>query len=336
MKKFLFPFMVLLFMTAASCSMTGSSTDSPADEFRDSDVSIYNGDREADEIYSYTADVTSYYSHDRKAIDMEVRQEYRLSLKMINGSLYTRLDFSGEAFPDQRSRSIISSPEEQVLIYPDSNEVLERYPVPSSEGDPLFSSESDRLPMSGRMDIGTIKNTASRLSFDVNDATPGLLTLSYPKDFFPGIADGSSESDEIISCKVSFDTEDETLFSTEMVIAESDGSIRTITTYPLFAESETGEEGPIEIGTLTIDKNDFGERIDTSDSITAEYETVEDVPLISANELKKKAAEGEITSEDTEIWLGDLSDPNYTETYLDLYENIELNTIDDSLFRIVL
>ena len=333
MKKLLFPFMTLLFMTAASCSMTGSSTDSPADEFRDTAVSIYNGDREADEVYSYAADVTSYYSHDRKAIDMEVRQEYRLSLKMINGALYTRLDFSGESFPDQRSRSIISSPEEQVLIYPDSNEVLERYPVPLTTEDPLFSGASARLPMMGRVDIGALRDTASRLSFDINDTTPGLLTLSYPRDYIPGMTDGS---EDIISCKVSFDTVGETLSSTEMVVAESDGSIRTVTTYPLFTESETGEEGPIEIGTLTIDKNDFGEWIDTSDSMTAEYETVEDIPLISGKELKKKTADGEFTSEDADIWLGDPGDPNYTETYLDLYENIELNTIDDSLFRIVL
>ncbi|MFW6363746.1 MAG: hypothetical protein ACOC0D_07880, partial [Spirochaeta sp.] len=77
-------------------------------------VSIYNGDSPANGVYSYQANVQTFYSNNRTGIMMDPVDEFRLSMRIIDGEVYSRIDFEAYAFPDGMARTVVSNSTEMV------------------------------------------------------------------------------------------------------------------------------------------------------------------------------------------------------------------------------
>ncbi|QEN03538.1 hypothetical protein EW093_02090 [Thiospirochaeta perfilievii] len=332
LKERVFSISLILSLFLFSCE-NGVVIDSASklEDLEKQEVSIYNGDNKDEDIISYSANVKSYYSHDKKGIDSELTQEYRMSLKLIDSQLYTRIDVPGNQFSDLRNRSIVTSPTETIVFFEDTDEVEARIPIESTSND--FLGINNRLPILGRLDLNSITTEAKRLSFDVEDVTPGILTVSLPSSAFEQTGGVYNDyTQDVLSYKLSFDTEENTLASTEMIVAESDGTIMTVNTYDLFHEDENGEL--IKTGRYTAVHNNLNMEISIDDADIETYETLDDIPEISKDEIATLVEEGSISEADVEPWLGDPTDPNFTEIFIELYEDVELNTLEDSLFRV--
>lgn len=322
--------LLLLFF---ACGNINSNSNELIEELNEREVSIYTGQSSGDskEIESYQANVKSYYSNNRTGVDMEPQQEYRLSMKVIGDRVYSRLDFESENFPDQRARSIVSNDNEAVVMFSDNGDIEARFPVDKSSDRQLL--DNSKLSSLGRVDIDNILKEAKRLSFDIQDDTPGALMVNIPASTFQSQTNGYGFESKVVSCKLNFDTEKDILHSTEMELIESDGTSIEIETHPLYKE----QDGlMVKVGQVQVINNK--PNIDMSDleSVVQEYESIEDIPEISEEELTALQESGEVSLEETELLLGDPSNPDFQETFVELYEDVEVNTLSDSIFKIVL
>lgn len=184
----------------------------------------------------------------------------------------------------------------------------------------------DSLQCMGRINLDHIQSIARRLSLDISDNTPGILQIAIPPSALPPMPNNA----KIASYKLSFDSTESVLLDSEMVIAEEDGTRITVTTTPIYQQE--GED-LIKVGEQTITAYDLPGTLDISDNVVQSYASVEEIPEISAEELAVLQAEGTVSTSTSDVILGDLSDPDYTETQLTVYDDVKINTLADSLFR---
>lgn len=330
--KCLLSLSLVLLMFACGNLSTNSKDDITA-KFDDREVSIYTGESSnaSREIESYQANVKTFYSNNRIGVDMEPQQEYRLSMKVIDGQVYSRIDFDSETFPDQRSRSIVSNDKESILFYSETGQVESRFPVDQTEE--RFLLDSDKLSALGRIDIDFVLSEAKRLAFDINDETPGALMVNVPASAFKAQSNGYGFESSVVSCKLNFDTDKSVLVSSTMEVVESDGTTIGVETHPLYQE----ENGVIvKVGQVQVVDNKPSEELYEDDSVIEEYESVEDIPEITDEELAQLQESGEVSLEETDILLGDQSSADFQEVFVDLYDDVEVNTLSDSLFKMAL
>lgn len=303
-----------------ACSQAATTGDSPT---LDQPVTIYMQDGTRG-MESYQASVKTYASNNRSTAPQRLRESYRLSLKVVDGTLRTRIDYDAAAMPDMVARSIISDGSTTLVVKTASNEVEQRIALPAEQK--RLALMNDSLALMGRVDLSSVSAIARRLSLDVSDATPGQLVLNVPPATLPALADNAA----ITAYRISFDSTESAMLETEMVIAESDGATRTIKTQPIY--QEYGED-LIKVGELTTTVYDSSVVLDTSDSAAATYASADDIPSISAEELAALQADGAVADAPSDARLGDPASADYTETQLTVYEDVKLNTLADSMFR---
>lgn len=302
------------------------------DQIEAMEVSIYREGDVTESMDSFSARVKTYYSHDRKGIFLEQQQDYRLSLKIINGELFSRFDFSGEDFSDMRSRSILTGSEETVCLLSETGSIENRYPLFSdNKRFSLYTNEG--IPFNGRLPLDEIKSNATRLSFDIDESTPGIMNINYPAEYLPSALSAGNYTESYTSYKISLDIVQEIMISSELKTIDSEGIEVTSTIYPVYQKE--GDDF-IQIGSVTEVFTDFPYSLDVDDSVVKSYESVEDIPLVSEEELERMVEEGTVFPGDTEIWLGDLSDSDFMETFIEIYEDVQINTLQDSLFRAIM
>jgi len=330
MKKKLKLLLVFFVLGFISCDgFLGKDNQTDLSSFEGREVSVYNGDKTLPSIESFQANVVSYYSHDKKGIEMKVQQEYRLSMKIIDGEIFSRIDVNADSFGDSRARTFISNDKETVCLYTDTKEIEARIPLTEHNlSNRLLPKQG--LPMLGKVQLDKIVSTANRLSYDVDNKTPGVLTIGLPPKAFSSDAEVEGYSQEIVSYKLHFDTEDKVMASTEMVVNENDGTVQTTSYYPLYKDVD-GKA--VEVGSVTEIESDIDENLDVSDSAAESYDSIEAIPEVTEAEIEAMEAEGNISETDSEPWIGDPSDPDFKETYVELYNDVELNTLNDSYFR---
>ncbi len=142
----------------------------------------------------------------------------------------------------------------------------------------------------------------------------------------------SSDKEKRLSTNISYDTANELMETVETVTEIEDGSIVTVVTCPVYEELENGQI--IKIGQYSI--------IDTKSPVRYEgledleyFDSLDSIPEMSAKEYKKLKKAGNIT-EVEDFQLGDPSDPSSIETIVELYEDITINTVDDSAFKLIM
>ena len=118
----------------------------------------------------------------------------------------------------------------------------------------------------------------------------------------------------------------------ETVTEMEDGSIVTITTCPVYEEVEDGLI--IKIGQYSI--------IDTKSDVRYEgledieyFDSLDEIPELSQDEYDQLVDAGNAVTIEN-FPLGNPADPSSTETIIELYDDIEINVIDDSVFKLIM
>ena len=149
---------------------------------------------------------------------------------------------------------------------------------------------------------------------------------------FPAVSLGrmSSEGRKVLSHRVVFDTDAGTLLETETVSISADG---VKTSEKEVVEYQDFEGSPIPSArTVTIVKED-PRRLDISDREIPQIDDLSEIPMLTPEELEQLQESGaQISSYDPLI--GDPTSLNSIEIYREVYENIELNTLENDFFRL--
>lgn len=142
--------------------------------------------------------------------------------------------------------------------------------------------------------------------------------------------DAVEGSARLVSEAIYFDTELEVPVGSDYVIIDENStkiSTEETTFYQLV------NDVPVQTGELIVREVDFPYTIDTSDRQIPILNSADEAQPVSETELAALEESGAIVFKEDTV-LGDPADPDYTETINVQYENIELNMVPDSYFRI--
>jgi hypothetical protein len=213
-----------------------------------------------------------------------------------------------------------------MLIFDPATENVE-YRIPLETNDaPLYKLLEQGTGVS-RINLSLIREEAKRLALDMSEDTKaGQLVIDLPDSLFPQVG-----TDKITRRRAVFDTANSTLVSSEVVMAHDDGTIVTTTATPLYTDKDGT---PIKIGMITvIDSKAIPLDVEI-DPDTPIYNAPEDVPLLSQEDYNRMMEDGNL-HEMPDITFGDPTDLSYTETIYEVYQDVEINAVDDQLFRLL-
>jgi hypothetical protein len=274
-------------------------------------------------IENYQAVVEEYVINNRTDSVATLEQTYRIAVKKIDDKIYTQIDFNGDL--EVAPRSFISDGEEVIVFNPVNNQVEQRITIENNEN-PLAKMLGQETGLS-RINLKMVREEASRLALNMIEDNNNLLLIELPSHLFE-----SYEFENTISRKVSFDMNDETLTNVEIVKILEDGTKITTTSTPVY-EKVNGV--PVKIGTINIIDSQAIELVGELNEGVIIYDSPDDIPTLSERELKKMLQEGTI-NEAPDVLFGNPADLSYTETVIELYQDIEINNVSDSLYRLLL
>jgi hypothetical protein len=276
-------------------------------------------------IESYSADVTVQTGNSRIANSERVAAGFRISTKIIDGSLRTRIDYSKEQFPDLRARTMITDGTEAVLFFSDNLSVDRRISFPDAgESIPLLTSNR----IMGRVPYDQVITEMNKLSFKITkDPTNSLALFEAPTEILKKIG---SEKQKISALRIFYDMAQETLKGSETVEQRIDEEIVTTDTSFYY---QMVDEQPVLIGQVIEEKHDVAASIDMSGSMLPQNINPDEIPTISEEELESLRQQG--LAFDYNQQTGDLSDPDYTNTTITTYDNIKINQVRDTDMRVV-
>jgi hypothetical protein len=282
---------------------------------------VWKGARDA-EIESFQADVKVYVKNNRKGTEALPASNYRLSQKTIDGVMFARIDFRMDA--EGVLRSIVSNGTEMVYFDTATEEIQFRLDTSETVHPDLavFNMEN----MISRINLSKIRNEAKRLSFDVVEDTGERFVFELPSHYF---SDGQTTR---ISTRAVFDAVNELLEQVEVVNMIEDGTVVTTTSSPLYQETNGV---PIKVGMVNIIESHAPGLIEGFDDDVPVYESYDDIPILSAEEIKKLEEDGLLFPAE-DIIFGNPADLSYTETMIEVYSDIEINAAPDTAFRLIL
>jgi hypothetical protein len=246
-------------------------------------------------------------------------------MSTIREKILTRIDFdydSGIPF-----RSVISDGDEAVIFNPSTDEISYRLAINDSQT-PL-NRIFGRQHIFSRVNLSLIREEARRLSLDMREESEdgaNILLLELPPALIP-----QNGLDRIISSRIAFDIDRETLLETEVVMEREDGAIVTTTVTPVY---EDKDGVPVKIGQISVIDSKDPNRIEGLDPDMPVYNSPDDVPELSAQQLEQMRAEGDI-HEIPKMTFGDPADASYVETIYEVYQDIEINSTPEQLFRLI-
>ena len=325
MKKLFLTFSVVLLLTLIFGCKNDSEITKAEELFTENPVTISWTGENSSEIESFQTDVEVYSMNNRKETSLKKSNKYRLSLKSINGVQYSRIDMDAE-YNGGIARSVITNDKECIIFNTNTEEIECRMPVEKSFDELSFMSSENGL---SRINLDKIKTDAKRLAFDVTEENSESFCLSLPSELF----NANENSLKRLSTKVLFDTINETLNEIEIVSIDDEGVTSTTTICPVYQETEDGT--PVKVGMITVIDTQNPNKIEGFPEDYPIYESYDDIPEISPEDAEKMLATGSAFV-DTDITFGDPSDLSSVETIVEKYESIEINKVDDRLFRLAM
>lgn len=306
------------------CKQNGTSPIPAVEFFDDNPVAIIWQDSHADtSIKDFQTQVSVYSMNNRVDAGTTLRTSYRMSLKTVTGKQFARLDFAPE-YADGHSLAVVSDRRQMVVFNPDNGQVLQRLVTAGDvSSDLTFLSTETALT---RMDLSLIRQEARRLALDMSENGGGHLTLDIPSHFFPPV-DGEIRQ----STRIAFDTDKETLSQVEVVTLREDGTKVTTITYPMY-QDEGGV--PVKVGSVTVVESKAAGLLEGFEDV-GYFESMEQLPEMSLDEYERLKDEGLVVDE--ALVFGNPADLSYTETIIEVYNDIKINnSLDESLFRLLL
>ena len=275
-------------------------------------------------LISYKAEVDVFTMNNRRDTGAIQTDAYTISIKEINGNIYTRLDFNQGGY-DGIKRSIVTDGAEVVMFDTETNEVHFRIKLGSAIPQELNFFRNEAIFT--KVDLSLIRREAQRLAYNFReDRMSGGLILELPQHLF-----AQENEERRISTKVVFDLNKELINHTEVISILSNGIHRTSTTFPLYQEYNGTY---IKTGLVHIIENINPNRISSS-SNTRIYNSPDDYPVISRAEYER-LKNLDLAHPGGEMFFGDPFDLSYTDTIIKVYRNIEINTVQNSSFRVLL
>lgn len=275
-----------------------------------------------EDIIDFSANVKVYSMNNRKDSSMKYDSSYRISTKMIQGEQYTRLDMLNEG-TGKDFVSVISNEKEMVVFDSLSQEIKYRLPVDKTAKDFVFLQNDIGI---SSVNLDKIKTEAKRLSFDVTENKENAtLIISLPNNVF------SSNSAQRLSTKVMYDTTSQTLTNMETIDYRNNGS--TVKTSIEFVYQECDGKY-IKVGMISKIETEFDDYLEGVDPNLSYYNSIDEIPEISESDYKKMKDQGNIF-EDSSLKFGNPADLSSSETIVEVYENIEINQTDDSVFKLL-
>ncbi|MDR0495348.1 MAG: hypothetical protein LBG95_06960 [Treponema sp.] len=295
------------------------------EQFTEKPVTItWKGDIK-DEVQSFQTNVQIYSMNNRTATYAALSQTYRLSVSAINNRILTRIDFDyGSDIP---MRSVISDGEEFIAFNPETEEIGYRLQIEDAQSplNRIFGNQS----VLSRVNLPLIREEARRLSLSMREETDGgdnTLLLELPPGLLPQYG-----TDAILSSRIAFDMNRETVLETEVIMKREDDTIVTTTVTPVYEESNGV---PVKIGQITVIDSKAPGLIEGFDPDTPLYNSLDDIPELSQHEFAQMQAEGAI-HEDTGMVFGNPADLSNIETIYEVYQDIEINSTPEHLFRLI-
>lgn len=133
-----------------------------------------------------------------------------------------------------------------------------------------------------------------------------------------------------LSTQVMYDTTQETIAQIEYVSIHQDGTEVTTTIYPMYEEKDGI---PIKIGSVTVVDSKAAGLLEGFEGVEY-FNSIDEIPEISDEELEALAELGEI-EEVENMKYGNPADLSYQETIIEMYNDIEINNLDEYLFKII-
>ncbi len=282
-------------------------------------------------VRDYQANVKVYYSHNRIAGSERLHQEYRLSTKIIDGAIYTRLDYYNNPQLGTSERSVITGPEETVVFKPSSGEVEMRMPSTSTDYAAAARIAPD-LSLFAKLDLPKISAQFRSLGYDVQDelSQSGFMVASMPQELLARSSLAAGKRSRPFSFKLFFDAASGAMAGTESIEVEDDGT-RIVSTDTKIYQEVDGIQVPV--GSVNMVEHDMPYTLDVSDSALGVLNDPAGCPQPSQEELDSLIAEGS-AMEVPMVTLGDPSDPDYRESYVTVYESVQTNCLSDAFFRV--
>jgi outer membrane lipoprotein-sorting protein len=321
LKVFLLIVNLLVIFVLFSCHDTNAVKPEP-DAILTNPVHITWIDKQ-EEMESYRADVDVFAMNSRTDTGAVQVDSYSMSIKKINGRTYTRID-AQENDQTERPRSIVSDGAEMVMFNPKTSDIDFRIGAASSIPRELdfFSNEA----MLSKVNLSFIRSEARRLSFNLlENSSTGGLSLELPSHLFP-----QNNGERRISTKAVFDVSKELLNNVEVVTYLEDGTKRTATSYPIYQEYNNTY---IKTGTVHIIEYSVPYRVSGIEGAKI-YNSPDDYPTISKQEYEQLAKKG-LAFPSGKMFFGDPADLGYTETIIEMYRNVEINTVQNSAFKVI-
>lgn len=295
--------------------------------FEENPANIYWNDETTKNIDSFCADVVVYEDNNRRTGGAKIQSKYKLSIKRVNDKQYVRLDFP-EFLEDVSAKTILSDGNQTLVIDTSTGDIIQK--IVSTEVEQKISNDLGFVLNENtltRINLSRIKEYASKLSLDMTEKEiKNKLVVSLPSSYF------MTNNETRVSTKVIFDKKDNVLESTETVTMMEDGSTLKLCVVPVYEECDNGEL--LKIGEYS--KIDYINDKRIPDVEQIDYiQTLDEITELSDEDYTRLKESGNL-KEIEELSLGDPSDLSYTANIITLYENIKVNTLDDSPFKIIM
>lgn len=325
MRKFLVGCSFALAVFATGCNNTVQQKGPKYEPFGENPITItWKG--ESLEVESYQANVQVYTMNNRTDTHAALSQAYRLAVSTVNDRVHTRIDFDYGS--DVPFRSVISDGEDTIIFDPATEEVGYRIHSDDNQS-PLYRIFGQQTGLS-RINLPAIREEAARLSINMREENEGgrmVLLLDLPPALLP-----MQGNDAIISSRAAFDIINQTLLETEVVIKLEDDTLVTTTVTPVYEESNGI---PVKIGQITVIDSKAPGLIEGVDPGTPFFESPDDIPTLSEDDFAEMQKYGNI-HEIPELIFGNPGDLSNVETIYEVYQEIEINSVPDQMFRLIM
>jgi hypothetical protein len=316
LKKSALSFFCILLMFSCSQGLIPNSEEANA---LSESVSIALNQGSVEEMTSFSADLVSFRGNNREVGGIQEVERFRISMKEIDGEIFTRLDFPASQFADGIARSSLSSSEEMFLFKTASNELEQRIPLnlPADVNHPFMDFTSRFLIQAKIPNFTRFRSTMYDMNLDMM-IEQSSLKVALPNEGYTKF-------------ELTFDLEEEVLRKTESEEILEDGTIVSSSIEYVYQEIE-GEL--VKVGHIHETSYDMNYLYDDSDFGLPIIESEEEIEEMTLEEIQAMEDQGYLSYE-IEPVLGDPADPDYTITEVQLYEDIRINDEDEAAFRIL-
>lgn len=328
MKKNLFKSFVLgiMFASLFCISCKKEIQDSVPILFEENPATITWDSSKSDSIDTFSANVSVYGDSNRRTGGAKLQSKYKMFVKLVEDKQYVRLDYP--ATDNITAKSVLTDGVNTLLVDTTTNSIEQKIVASPTDLKLMndFGFIISQQPLS-KISLSRIKNEVAKLALDTSeDKSKSVFSVELPSKYF------SDDKETRLSTKISYDSTNELMETIETVTEREDGAIVTVTTCPVYEEVENGQI--IKIGQYSIIETKSEVRYEGLEDLEY-FNSIDSIPEMSISDYEALVEAGNAVKIE-EFPLGNPADPSSIETIVELYDNIQINVIDDSVFKLIM